>query len=62
MFITTPTEYFTVKSGQVMDLAPVIAENFMCYKFFLHFTSQCRRQSKRIEGALAKVGGGTKLN
>ena len=35
MFIpTTPlhpyTEYFTVKYGQEMDLAPVIAMSFMC--------------------------------
>ena len=29
MSIPTPTEYFTVKSGQEMDLAPVIAMNFM---------------------------------
>ena len=30
MFIPTPTEYFTVKSGQEMDLIPVIAVNFVC--------------------------------
>ena len=29
-FIPTPTEYVTVKSGQEMDLAPVIAMNCMC--------------------------------
>ena len=30
MFIPTPTEYFTVKSGQAMDFTSVIAVNFMC--------------------------------
>ena len=30
MFIAAPTEYFTVKSEQEMDLAWVIAMNFMC--------------------------------
>ena len=30
-----PIEYFTLKSGQKMDLAPVIAMNFTCYKLFL---------------------------
>ena len=30
MFIPTPTEDFTVKSGQEMDLAPVNAMNFLC--------------------------------
>ena len=30
MLIPTPTKYFTVKFGQEMDLAPVIAMNFMC--------------------------------
>ena len=29
----TPTEYFTVKSGQEIDLDPVIAMNFMCFSF-----------------------------
>ena len=38
MFIAAPTEYFTVKSEQEMDLASVIATNFMCYKFFLYFS------------------------
>ena len=33
----TPTDYFTVKSGQEKRLAPVIAMNYMCYKFFLYF-------------------------
>ena len=37
MFISTLTEYFTVKSGQEVALAPVIAVNFMCLKFFLYF-------------------------
>ena len=37
MFI--PIEYFTAKPGQEMDLAPVIAMNFMRYKFFLLFSS-----------------------
>ena len=36
--IPTPTEYFTVRSGQEMDLAPVIGVNFMCEKFFLYFS------------------------
>ena len=42
MFISTtshisiPNEYFAIRSGQEMDLAPVIAMNFMCYKFFLY--------------------------
>ena len=27
-------EYFTVKSGQEIDLALVVAVNFMCQKFF----------------------------
>ena len=38
MIIPTPTEYFTVKSGQEMKLAAVIAMNFMHYKFFLYFS------------------------
>ena len=38
MFILNPTEYFTVKSGQEIDLAPVIAVNFMCLKFFFYFS------------------------
>ena len=29
MFIPTPTEYFTIKFGQEMDLASVITMNFM---------------------------------
>ena len=42
MFISTtfhisiPTKYFAVRSGQEMDLAPLIPMNFMCYKFFLY--------------------------
>ena len=35
MLIPAPIEYFTVKSGQEMDLAPVTAMNFMSWKFFL---------------------------
>ena len=35
--IPTPTEYFTVTSEQEMNLAPVIAINFMRYKFFVYF-------------------------
>ena len=27
-----PIEYFAIKFGQEMDLAPVIAMSFMCYK------------------------------
>ena len=30
MFIPTPTQYVTVKSGLEIDRAPVIAMNFMC--------------------------------
>ena len=39
MFITAPTEYFTVKSEQEMDLVSVIAMNFMLEVFliFLQF-------------------------
>ena len=33
-----PTMYFTVKSEKKMDLAPVIAVNFMGYKFFLYLS------------------------
>ena len=32
------TKYFTVSSGQEVDLAPVIAMNFTCYKIFLYFS------------------------
>ena len=32
-----PTEYFTVKSGQEIDLAPGIAMIFMRKYFFLYF-------------------------
>ena len=32
--ISTLTEYFTVKSGQDMDLAPVLARNFFCVTSF----------------------------
>ena len=39
MFIPNPTEYFSVKSGQEMDLDPVIAVNFMCSKFFFYFSA-----------------------
>ena len=38
MFILpTPTEYFTVKSKQEMDLAPVIAMDLCVTSFFLYF-------------------------
>ena len=30
LYIAVPTKYFTVKSEQEMDLASVIAMNFMC--------------------------------
>ena len=30
MFTAAPTEYFTIMSEQEMDLASVIAMNFMC--------------------------------
>ena len=37
--IPISTEYFSVKSRQEMDVAPVIAMNFMRYnKFFLYFS------------------------
>ena len=40
--IPIPYQYFTVRSGQEMDLAPVIAINFMCCKFFLYFSGLSR--------------------
>ena len=36
--IPIPTKYFAVRSGQEMDLARVIAMNFMCYKFFFYIS------------------------
>ena len=36
------TEYFTVKCGQEMDLAPVIAINVIYYNFFLYFSCLSR--------------------
>ena len=44
-------EYFTVKSGQEMDLAPGIAMNFMCWKFFLYFSGLSRSSLNPIESA-----------
>ena len=41
IFIAAPTEYFTVKSEQEMDLASVSAMNFMCLKL-LYFSSLSR--------------------
>ena len=35
-YISITNEYFAVKSRQGMDFDPVIAMNFMCYKFFLY--------------------------
>ena len=47
----TLTEYFTVYSRQEMDLAPVIARDFMRYKFFLHFSSLSRESSDPVGSA-----------
>ena len=39
LFIAAPTEYFTVKSEQEMDLASVIAMNFtVCVKSFSYIS------------------------
>ena len=54
MFISTSshisirTEYFAVRSGLEMDLAPVIAMNFMCYKFFLYQSGLSRGQDHLV--------------
>ena len=42
VFILTHTGYFTVKPGQKIYLAPVIAMNFVCQKFFLYFSNLSR--------------------
>ena len=43
MFMAAPTEYFTVKSEQEMDLASVIAMNFMKVLFiFLRLEQRSR--------------------
>ena len=55
MMILTTTEYFTVKSGQEMGHAPVIAMNFMCKKFFLNFSGLSRGWSGLFESATGYV-------
>ena len=40
---------FTVKSVQEMDLAPVIATNFMCYKLFLRLSGLSRGASEHLD-------------
>ena len=55
MFIPTtsqhpqPTEYSTVRSGQEMDLAPVIVMIFMCYKFCLYFSGLSWRSPDHLD-------------
>ena len=51
MFIPIPTEYFTVKSGQEMDLASVISMNFYVLEDFLTFVRFEQGRSRPLEFA-----------
>ena len=48
MFIPTPTEYFRVKSGQEIDLAPVIAMNYVLEGFLIFLRFEQGGQTPRI--------------